>query len=334
MAIISCLTSRYSMIKMISTLPILLLLVGWWMEPGYCVSDVDNGFWLFGCNAYKCHCAPYQHRCPDSPWCVNDWDTCNPNKDFCPSSKDNCYDVATCDVSWCESLSLPTEDANHTCVLLGGKKVCLCGDYGLYAPHGVGCSDKQVSPCEQWGACNLGCDWDVRFPDSCTCPEGSVKNDVTGQCAIPTTQESVKVVGVDGFDLRAWTVGSMSRVSDVGFSIRSSSDDTVVSLAASPTRQMVFYAHNPGRLERYGKLFAHSFADNPWVARPLGNVYFKDAGQMAYDWIADNLYLVDKALGQILVISGPHYDQSSTVVAHELFHPSGVAVDPIEKQIA
>ena len=60
--------------------------------------------------------------------------------------------------------------------------------------------------------------------------------------------ESVKVVGVDGFDLRAWTVGFMSRVSDVGFSIRSSSHDTVVSLAVSPTRQMVFYAHNPGRL--------------------------------------------------------------------------------------
>ena len=23
--------------------------------------------------------------------------------------------------------------------------MCLCGDYGLYAPHGVGCSDKQVN---------------------------------------------------------------------------------------------------------------------------------------------------------------------------------------------
>ena len=66
---------------------------------------------------------------------------------------------------------------------------------------------------------------------------------------------------------------------------------------------------------------------------PIPNVYFKEAGQLAYDWIADNLYLVDKALGQILVVTGPEYSLSTTVVAHELFYPSGLAIDPIERFI-
>ena len=61
------------------------------LNPSICSQVVeDHNYWLIHCNAYKCECPLYQHRCPESPWCVNDWDTCDEGQDSCPVSRGNC----------------------------------------------------------------------------------------------------------------------------------------------------------------------------------------------------------------------------------------------------
>ena len=138
-------------------------------------------------------------------------------------------------------------------------------------------------------------------------------------------------MALDGFGVSSWSIPSKFRVYDIGFGLVPNSENKATSMVVSLKNQKVFYTHDPSRTQRYGMLFAHSFSASS--AKPTENVFFKKAGQLAYDWLADNLYLVDQSLGRILVISGPNFDKSTAIVNHDLLLPLGVAVDPSKKML-
>ena len=86
--------------------------------------------------------------------------------------------------------------------------------------------------------------------------------------------------------------------------------------------------------ERYGKLYAHKLdylSTKDTKSELLSSVQFGTAGQMAYDWVNDNLYLVDTLLNRILIVSGTQYEHSSTILTHDVEVPHAIAVDPLER---
>ncbi|XP_038047205.1 low-density lipoprotein receptor-related protein 2-like isoform X2 [Patiria miniata] len=253
-------------------------------------------------------CPPQQWPCSESlRKCISIDKLCDGRQD-CPNGED---ERVPCNTHSCGFLS-----CEYRCHGAPNGGTCYCDAGFVVSSNNRTCED--FDECNHWGYCEQGC---VNTPSSyqCSCQDG-YQLEGNGHCRSLATDTPYLLVSSGQTITRSNLNGHQSR--------------TITTTPEAITPGPLAYHYTLGKIFYFssseGKIYSCNLVggnptDPQVVLQLLGNLKVSD---IAVDWIANKLYLVENAGNRIEVaeLDGSH---RSTVIGSNLGSPSGLALDPI-----
>nr|XP_039251753.1 low-density lipoprotein receptor-related protein 2-like [Styela clava] len=257
---------------------------------------------------YNITCDPNQWKCPSTGECIEATKVCDGNPD-CPNEDDEATDENPCSSSLCGALS-----CDHECQPSPTGGFCYCPFGYQVDVDGSSCID--VNECLLFGYCEQSC-FNLVGTYKCTCVDGyQLENGFSKHC---------KALPADGAPKILYSV----REQIMAYNPESINDEEEI-IVSNPS-----YAVGIDYHYEKGKLFWADQAENKIRSanmdgtnvRDVINTGIKDPEQIAVDWIANNIYIVETSVERIEVcdFEGKH---RTGVITTGLKSPRGLALDP------
>uniref|UniRef100_A0A8W8LAI7 EGF-like domain-containing protein n=1 Tax=Magallana gigas TaxID=29159 RepID=A0A8W8LAI7_MAGGI len=253
-----------------------------------------------GCDREKC--SPQEWQCPESKQCIPIGKLCTATSD-CPQGED---EGPTCSRTYCQQLSC---DFRCQATPTGGMCFCNTG-YQIDPRDNRTCID--YNECKTWGSCDQKCkNFDGYY--TCGCYPGYILNGKKS-CRSTAPRASMRV---------------FVAMEDHIFSMDADGNDHKLVINGS-VEDMDFDVYNNKMFwidEASKKIFTIDLRKSTERKEILVNDLYKPQS-IAYDWISQNLYLVDQRAKVIDVIDLNSQHQTN-IISDNIQDPRALAIDPL-----
>ncbi|XP_041374759.1 low-density lipoprotein receptor-related protein 2-like [Gigantopelta aegis] len=250
------------------------------------------------CDNYSCY--PQEFACPTSGRCIPLTRVCDGKPGDCTNEED---EGRTCSSSRCRELS-----CDHACQPTQNGGVCYCNTGFMLDPKdNRTCID--FNECEHWGFCDHTC---VNSEGSyqCSCFDGyTLVGNRTCRASDSDSMKLIfstgsKVISVNRNGSNPSTILNVS-VADIDMNIKT---------------KMLFFINS-----KDNKIYKSNLADTS-VQTLLPVKGMAQPHSLAYDWIGNNLYILDKDSIRIDLLSLDSGLQRN-IISNEIKSPSSVTID-------